>query len=233
MNRSPLILGILIGIAVGLTSGFFLFRGDSVQNARAEKSVLSPLESIKEVVVAPSPHETPVTHSPEKAIQENTLGGEVVKKKPVYTNSDQSLSAAQQEFDLRLEHLTRERTRAGSVVSQAQAQDGGIFSKEKMPDGSEVTRSYNNKGILTNETWGSEGGETIFRSFFESGQVKDMRWITDKGTIIMITEDSDGDYVSRIDDLPNGDKFTYEFDSNGRVTKKWFVKKGSKPVLVN
>ena len=197
-------------------------------------SEIPPIEAIKEQAVAVlSAQQTPVNHSPEKSIQENSLGGEVVKKKPIYTNSDQSLSAAQQEFDLRLEHLTRERTRAGSVLSQSQAPDGGIFSKEKMPDDSEVIRAYNNKGILINETWGADGGETIYRSYYESGQVKDMRWVTTSGTIIMISEDSDGDYLSRIDELPNGDKFTYEFDRNGRVTKKWFIKKGTKQVLVN
>ena len=125
-------------------------------------------------------------------------------------------------------HKASEKYQKGIVQSNS-TQNGTALTREKLPDGSDVDRAYGANGILTSERSQFEGN-ILDRSFYETGQTKAFRWTLADESTIGAGLTLDGIYTFRVDELLNGDKFSYEYDDRGNLTKKWSIKKNSKAV---
>ncbi len=123
--------------------------------------------------------------------------------------------------------------RYGTLISKASAPQNGTYTKERMPDGTEVGRSYNSRGVLTSEGWNTQDGGRVWRTLFESGQVKAFTWKQVDGTSTSVVVDSRGIFSARKDTFPNGDGVSWEYDDNGAVSQKWLIRKGQRPVPIH
>lgn len=118
-------------------------------------------------------------------------------------------------------------------VSQKQSPDGAVEIHGKSDDGRSFFRHFNPKGELTKEGWDdSRTGENVYRSYYETGELKFISWLRADKSLTTIDFTQSGYRESRFDRLANGTTYATDYDDAGEVKSIWqTTKDGAKHQL--
>lgn len=128
------------------------------------------------------------------------------------------------ELERYLAALLKEIPVKGEVLSQHQSQNGTLYTVEKLPNGLQVFREYDKRGLITAEKLDREKGEEISRTFFDNGFTQALKWRFRNGSMLYVHQDVSGVIVSRTEEFQGGDRVIHEIDQEGRTVDRWLVK---------
>jgi hypothetical protein len=230
INRS-FFLGVGLGICLGFFGGKTLF-----SNAPQKSADFLPINQSVEQPIEQMTSSTE-THDPDSrtALKPGSDPGAIPAAATVSTPPAltlRTLNVDEVDLNRRLKEFGHEKPLRGIPIEQSAKPNGGTFVRESLPGGQIVDREYNDKNALIGERIEFQNGESLYRSYFESGAVKSINLTLPNGIQITVLQDSTGIPTNRTDILPNGDMLASEFNDSGTLTRRWYIKKGQQGALI-
>lgn len=110
--------------------------------------------------------------------------------------------------------------------------DGSSDLNEKNGQGT-IYQHFNPDAILTRETWYKADGEDIYRSYYNSGQLKTVSWNQSNGTLTNLTYMESGLLEGRSDRFADGIVLSTSYNDLGQPSSVWRTDSTGKSVRVN